>query len=138
MTNMDGQGDGTFTVPYYEKKSGATDWFPYWHAHAAESRRTVYGGYAFVVRADSEVTVEVDADVFSVDFGHAGWPAAMVAEITLSLSARNGGNNVSGCRLRTDHVRDWYTPYGPLLLYDGNWEARDVREAISLSNMCVQ
>ena len=87
-------------------------------------------GYTFVVKGGSTVSVQIENelptdapkhDLFYVDYGHAGWPEADVAQIQLSV---NGTSYLSGsCALRTDHDRSWLTPYGPAVGDAGVWRS---------------
>ena len=59
-------------------------------------------------------------DLFYVDYGHAGWPEELVANISLSVS---GSDYLAGgpCTLRTDHDRAWLTALGPVAGDAGVW-----------------
>ena len=77
-----------------------------------------YSGYSFIVPAGSIVTVETPDEIAAFEYSHLGWSEETAQETTITLNLISASANLSNCVVRSDHVREQMTPYGPSVAVD--------------------
>lgn len=92
--------------------------------------RTHAAGYAFLVKHNADLTINVqtrvDDDLFVLEYSENTWPAKKHTQIRLAVTEAYSSGDVIGfgggpIYIHNNHSREWVTPYGSILPQAGAW-----------------